>query len=182
MGKIKMSNLSGFKYALIVIDIQVGLFERSTPIYKEEEFLDNAAKLIKDAESAHIPIIYIQHASPRLKPNSREWQLHPRIIPRADAPIIHKQKPNAFEGTSLRKLLESKNIKKLVMIGLLTQNCVQATCKGAKKLGYHVILVRDGHSRFGKDAARSIIEWNQKLSKDFVELKATQEIDFLFVF
>lgn len=174
-----MNRLSGFKCALIAIDIQVGLFERSTPIYREKEFLDNATKLIKDAESANIPIIYIQHNSPRLKPNSREWQFHPRIIPHEDAPIIHKQKPNAFEGTPLRKLLESQNIKILLIIGLLTQNCVQATCKGAKKLGYHVILVRDGHSRFGKDAARSIKEWNQKLSKDFIELKTTHEISFL---
>jgi nicotinamidase-related amidase len=53
---------------------------------------------------------------------------------------------------------------------------VKATCLDAVKLGYGVILVRDGHSNFHKKAADVIAEWNQKLSEGGVELKSTQEL------
>ena len=66
----------------------------------------------------------------------------------------------------------------MVVTGLVTQGCVRATCLGAKKLGYKVILVSDGHSTYHKQAAHLIAEWNQKLSAGTVELQEAREIEF----
>lgn len=74
--------------------------------------------------------------------------------------------------------LNSRNIDTLVVMGLVTHGCVRATCTGAKNLGYRVILVKDGHSSYSKQAAQLIEEWNQKLSNDNVELKLAAEIGF----
>ncbi|MHA2328997.1 MAG: isochorismatase family protein, partial [Candidatus Hodarchaeales archaeon] len=163
-----------------VVDVQYGLFIRETPIYKEHELLRKINHLIDNAHSTNVPVVFIQHISERLMENSDEWQLHPKLRANDNDTFIVKNKPNAFTNTNLKTELESKRINQLVIVGIWTHNCVQATCKGAKKLGYDVILVRDGHSRDGseKQAKKSIESWNQSLSNSGVELKFTDEINF----
>ncbi len=166
--------------ALIVVDVQYGLFIRETPIYKADELIRNINHLIENAQSVNLPIVFIQHCSPRLMEGSKEWAFHPQLKVIDQATFILKKKPNSFEGTNLKQELEERGIKKLVIVGIWTHNCVQATCKGAKALGYEVILVRDGHSRDGEEkiAKKSIASWNERLSKSNVVLKDTAEIDF----
>ncbi|MFX1487015.1 MAG: cysteine hydrolase family protein, partial [Promethearchaeota archaeon] len=165
---------------LVVVDVQYGLFIRSTPIYKENQLLRNINHLIDGAHFAHIPVFFIQHCSSRLVEDSVEWQLHPELKVDDNDTFIVKEKPNAFENTNLKKELDARKINQLVIVGIWTHNCVQATCRGAKELGYEVILVRDGHSRDGleKLAKKSIESWNRRLNEAGVTLKLTDEIDF----
>jgi nicotinamidase-related amidase len=165
--------------ALLVIDVQQGLFQRSNPIYKAKELLENINTLVKRAHGAGIPVFYIQHANKgTLVQGSDEWQLHPQMQPVEVDFIIHKRHGNAFKDTTLGQELESRQINRLVATGLLTNGCVKATCIAAQKLGYEVILVQDGHSNFNRQAASVIEEWHRKLGNGIVELRSTGEIDF----
>ena len=165
--------------ALLVIDVQQGLFLKSSPIYKAEELLQNISSLIDRAHRAGVPVFFVQHSDARtLLEGSQDWQLHPQLQPVATDGIVHKQHGNAFEETALDQALKSRNVTGVVITGLVTHGCVRATCLGALQLGYRVILVRDGHSNYSKQAARLIEEWNQKLSAQKVELKSTAEIEF----
>jgi nicotinamidase-related amidase len=164
--------------ALLVIDVQKGLFEKSIPIYNAEMLLENINHLIDSAHQIGVPVFFIQHSNnTALQEGSDAWLIHPQLQPAACDYIIHKQHPNAFEGTTLGKELGSRQIKSLVITGLVTHGCVKATCIGAHELGYKVILVKDGHSNFHRKAREVIDEWNQKLSQGVVELKAAHEID-----
>ncbi len=65
--------------ALLVIDVQKGLFERSTPIFNGEQVLENINALIVRARQAGVPVIFIQHANEStLVKESDAWQLHPK--------------------------------------------------------------------------------------------------------
>jgi len=166
-------------YALLVIDVQQGLFKKSTHIYREAELLDNINTLVDRAHLNGVPVLYIQHSdSINLVKGSLNWQLHPDLHPQHADIIIHKQHGNAFEDTNLENMLRVKNVTSLVVMGLVTNGCVKATCLGARQLGYRVILISDGHSSYSKDASRLIEEWNQKLKAQGCELKAVSEIDF----
>lgn len=165
--------------ALLVIDVQQGLFTKSTPIYHADQLLHNISLLVERAHRAGVPIFYIQHSDLKnLVKGSPNWQLHPHLQPLDTDTIIHKQHGNAFEDTPLQEALHSRAITSLVVTGLVTHGCVRATCLGARLLGYQVILVKDGHSSYSKDAARLIQEWNQKLSAQQVELSSAAEIEF----
>lgn len=169
------------KSALIVIDVQMGLFTRETPIFKAGELLKNINSLIRRARSCSIPIFVIQHSSPRLIEGSDNWKLHPELTVKHDDIFIKKNYSNSFRGTPLKTELDKRKIKKLVIAGIWTHNCVQATCYGAKELDYNVNLVEDAHSRDGSTeiAKRSINEWNTKLSIDgTVTLRRTEELEF----
>ena len=100
--------------ALLVIDVQQGLFKKSTPIYKAEELLENINMLVDRAHRAGVPVFYIQHSDARsLVKGSPDWQLHSQLLPLNIDYIIHKQIDNAFEGTSLDKDLKAKNISSI---------------------------------------------------------------------
>ncbi len=165
--------------AMLVIDVQQGLFAKSTPIYKADELLSHIGTLVDRAHRAGAPVFYVQHSAQKwLVKGSDEWQLHPRLHPLDADHIVHKCHGNAFEGTTLQEELEALRIRRLVVTSLVTHGCVRATCMGAHQLGYPVILVSDGHSSFHKQAGKLIEEWNQKLSEGGVELKSTRQINF----
>jgi len=165
--------------ALLVIDVQQGLFLKSTPIYRAEELLENINALVDKAHSANVPVCYIQHSDKlALKKGSDDWRLHPQLQPMKTDDLVHKLHGNAFEDTNLGELLDAKGVGRLVVTGLVTHGCVRATCLGAKKLGYHVTLVSDAHSNYSADAAQLIEQWNQKLQAQGVDLKSAAEFAF----
>lgn len=165
--------------ALLVIDLQHGLFHKSAPIYRAGPLLDTIETLIERARSAGALVILVQHASDKVLPfGSPDWQLHPRLHPAERDLALHKQHGNAFEDTPLQAELAGRGIGRLVLTGLVTHGCVKATCLGALALGYDVVLAEDGHSSYSKDAAKLIEEWNGKLGEAGATVLPAAQIEF----
>jgi nicotinamidase-related amidase len=165
--------------ALLVIDVQQGLFRKSTKLYKADELLATINELSRRAHAAGAPVFYIQHSSEKVLPwGSEDWQLHPALHAADADRIIHKLKGNAFEETELDGELASRGVGAVVVTGLVTHGCVKSTCIGAHDLGYRVVLVADGHSSYSKDASKLIEEWNEKLSQGIVELQTARDVEF----
>lgn len=165
---------------LLVIDVQRGLFERSTPVYQSRQLISNINHLVNGARLAGVPVFFIQHSNDNLlQKGSHSWQLHPDFHPRMDEVVIHKKQGNAFEGTNLREELEKCNVSSLVLTGLVTHGCVKATCLGALEEGYRVVLVGDAHSSYSKDAAELIDKWNHALQEKGAEVMETRNVVFI---
>jgi nicotinamidase-related amidase len=166
------------RVALLVIDLQIGLFQKSIPIYQTELLIKNIRLLIGRAHTAGVPVFFIQHASKKiLREGSPEWRFHPDIQPSKIDRIVPKHHGSAFEETTLQAELLSRSVRKLVITGLATHGCVRAACLDAQNLGYEVILAQDGHSNYHKDASQVIREWNQKLSQGGIQLQFANEIN-----
>ncbi|MFX0211591.1 MAG: isochorismatase family protein, partial [Candidatus Hodarchaeota archaeon] len=175
--RIAFTTMKWENTALIVVDVQIGLFQRKTPIYNEQQLLENINSLEKIAHSNNIPVIYIQHANKStLVEGSEKWQLHSQLQKNASDLLIHKRYPNTFKETNFREELEARNITQLIIVGTLTDNCVGATCKGGKELGYEVILVTDAHSTYSEPAPEIIKKWHKNLRNQKVILKSTIEM------
>jgi nicotinamidase-related amidase len=169
--------LDSERTALLVIDVQRALFSRPTPIYKSDEFIQRLNALIASWRSSKGLIVFIQHSNnKKLKKNTEEWRFHPDLNVNDSDIVIHKLHGNAFKGTNLKEILDSKGIENIVITGLVTQGCVRATCIGGHELGYRVILVKDGHSNDRKTAKKIIEKWNQNLSKHHAELLLADEV------
>lgn len=165
--------------ALLVIDVQKGLFEKSTPIYNAKLLLENINSLINKARQEGIPVVFVQHSNPKiLEKGSDAWQFHPEIQPLAEEVVIHKLHGNAFQGTNLREELEKRDVSILVTTGLVTHGCVRATCLGAMDEGYKVVLVSDGHSSYNKDAAQLIEQWNRAIREKGADVIEAQRVRF----
>ena len=167
----------GVKSAVLVIDVQQGLFERSTPVYHAEQMLENINALVERAHHQGILVVYIQHSNEKLLlKGTRAWQFHPEIRLEAGDLHIHKQHGNAFQKTTLHNELQNRNIDRLIVTGMVTQGCVRATCLGGLELGYQVVLARDAHSTYSKGPEKVIKRWHGELSETGVTLSAAKEI------
>ncbi|MBN2549267.1 MAG: isochorismatase family protein [Anaerolineales bacterium] len=165
--------------ALLIIDVQQGLFNRANPLYQAEELLANLNSLAEQARLAGALVVYIQHYNDGfLAKDTPNWRLHTDLHIQPDDPLIHKQHGNAFEKTELKAVLDQRGVSQLVIGGLVSHGCVSATTQGALDLGYRVILAQDGHSNFHKKAAKVVRECNEKLSAAGAELAACAEITF----
>lgn len=165
--------------ALLIIDVQEGLFKRPIPVYRAEELIDNINMLAMCARKSGVPVIYIQHENKgNLAAGTEAWQLHSGIKPSEGDLILHKSAGNAFTNRELEKQLKERGVRKVVITGLVTHGCVKATCIGAKEAGYEVTLVSDAHSSYNANAAELIVEWNDKLVKSGVEVKPAKSINY----
>jgi len=170
--------------ALLIIDIQLGNFLETNPIYKGDELLVKVERLIIKARSARIPIIYIQHKGRSGDPDeygTEGWEIHPSVKPVQGDVVIQKQTPDAFHETNLQHELETQGIKKLVIAGLQTEYCIDTTCRRAYSVGYDVVLVKDTHSTWDSEdlSAQQIIDHhNNVLGGWFVTLKNEADIYF----
>ena len=172
------------KTALLIIDVQVGMFTSDKPIYDGEMLLERLAALIHKASLAHIPVIFVQNcgsAGDVLQPGAPGFPIHHRIAPKPDDLVVYKRHPDAFQDTTLQSELEKQGIRRLVVAGLNTAYCIDTTCRRANSLGYEVILVKDGHSTHDSDllpAWQIIQHHNQVLSTFFVRLQAAADVEF----
>jgi nicotinamidase-related amidase len=165
--------------ALLVIDVQRGLFNKSTPIYQAEQLLANIHSLVRRAHEAYALVVYVQHSAEKyLVLDSHDWKLHPKLSPLPDDLRVEKVQGNAFEGTPLLDELEAQQVGRVVVCGLVTQGCVKATALGALALGYQVVLAGDTHSSYSKDAQKLIEQWNGKLREAGAEVQTAAEIEF----
>jgi nicotinamidase-related amidase len=165
--------------ALLVIDVQRGLFNQKTPIYQAEQLLANIHSLVRRAHEAGAPVVYVQHSADRLLVlDSPDWRLHPRLSPLPDDLHVDKLHGSAFEETPLGEELEVRQVGRVVTCGLVTHGCVRATSLDALRLGYRVVVAGDTHSNYSKDAAKLIAQWNAKLDEAGAEVKPAAEIDF----
>lgn len=163
--------------ALLVIDVQNALFNRSRPIFQAETLLANINTLLKTFREAGGLIVFVQHQNAKmLIRNQPGWEIHPDLARVENDLVLPKTHGNAFTDTDLKEILNTRKIDTLVITGLVTHGCVRATCQGAYDLGYRLILVEDGHSNYHQDAQSLIEKWNATLSEETVELRKTTDI------
>jgi nicotinamidase-related amidase len=133
---------------LLVIDVQVGIIE-GLRAYRGREVLEQINKLLSKARAANMPIIYVQHDGEKghpLEVGTKAWRIHLEIEPHQEDLIIRKRASDSFFETTLRRELEARGIKHLIVSGCMTEYCVDTTSRRAVSMGYDVTLVSDAHT------------------------------------
>jgi nicotinamidase-related amidase len=76
-------------------------------------------------------------------PGTRGAEIHESVAPRANEPVVEKNFPNSFRATNLEQTLKRLGVKNLVVAGMMTHMCVDATVRHAADLGYKITLLGD---------------------------------------
>lgn len=76
-------------------------------------------------------------------PGSRATQVIPELAPLADELVLPKSSSSPFSSTTLDYLLRNIGIRTLVVMGLLTDQCIDHTVKDAADRGYRVMCLTD---------------------------------------
>jgi len=137
------------KTALILIDIQNDYFEGGNMELIDPEKAADSAKLILDRfRHDGLPIIHIQHiaTSPTATfflPDTTGVDIHEKVLPLPTEKKIIKHFPNSFRETELSDYLKSNKIENLVICGMMTHMCIDATTRAAKDYGFNCLLIGD---------------------------------------
>lgn len=174
------------KTALLVIDVQVGMFPEDYPVHDGDALLSRVSDLIAKARKADVPVIYVQHNEAPEEPlatGTEGWRVHPAVAPIEGEPAIQKFRPDAFAETDLSQELERLGSERLVIAGLQTDCCIAATSRRAAELGYEVTIVSDAHSTWGQGSksAQEIIDQHNDEFKTFAALLRSEQIAFPLV-
>lgn len=128
--------------ALLVIDVQEALLDENP--YHKEELIQNINTLIRLYRSKKNPIFFIRHEGKEgdtLAYGEAGWQLA-KTLDYVDEPIIDKKYNSAFKDTKLEESLKALSINHLMLSGMQTEYCVDATLKSAFEKGYQCVVVK----------------------------------------
>ncbi|HEX7837649.1 MAG TPA: cysteine hydrolase family protein [Kofleriaceae bacterium] len=137
------------KRALLIVDIQNDYFPggRMELVGSEAASL-RAGELVAAFRAARLPVIHVQHISVRpgatfFLPDTEGVQIHQNVAPTASETVIQKHFPNGFRDTTLLEHLRTHEIGELVIAGMMTHMCVDATTRAAADLGLACFLAHD---------------------------------------
>ena len=135
--------------ALLIIDIQNDYFDGgANPLAGALEASLKARRLLNAFRQDALPVIHIQHVSLRegsgfFLPNTKGVMIHENVSPLIHEKIIQKSYPNSFYDTELLSYLKTNDITDLVICGMMTHMCVDATTRAAKDLGFNCTVISD---------------------------------------
>ena len=134
---------------LVIVDIQNDYFEGgANPLVGSFEASLNAQKILENFRAKNLPVIHIQHISSRpgatfFLPGTHGAEMHINVRPSGSETVIEKHYPNSFRETSLLTCLSSNNITNLVVCGMMTHMCVDATARAAADMGFQIMVAED---------------------------------------
>ena len=137
------------KQALIVVDIQNDYFPQGKwPLVGADAAADNAVRLIAAFREAGDSVVHIRHEftspdAPFFTPGSDGAKLHPKVLNRADEPVVLKHFVNSFRETELKSILDEQGIKELVVVGSMSHMCVDGITRAAADFGFTVTVIHD---------------------------------------
>lgn len=135
--------------ALLIIDIQNDYFPGGKMALEgAEAAAENAALALEQFRRLGSPVYHVQHLSIRpgatfFIPGTTGVEIHARVRPREGERVFEKNFPNGFRATQLDATLKAAAAKELVVAGMMTHMCVDATVRHAADLGYRVTLLGD---------------------------------------
>ena len=159
---------------LIIVDMQSALVEAEP--YNRAVVVENIKTLLTACRKREIPIIYIQHdggAGDELEHGSIGWNIYQEIASLPNEKVFEKHYNSAFRGTGLREYLNKIGAKNIILCGMQTEYCLDATCKVAFEYDYEVTIPQSTTTTFdnafasGKDLSEYYENqiWNNRYAQ-----------------
>lgn len=159
------------------------LWSLVAPVARGVGLIDNLRAITAAVRSAGIPIFIVPHR--RWEPGDyQDWEhpspyqlasvetqvfargswggeWHPDFAPQPGDVVVREHwGGSGFANTDLDLQLRQRGIRRVIMIGLLANTCIETTARFAAELGYHVTLVKDATAAFSADRMHAAHELN----------------------
>lgn len=126
---------------LLVVDTQKALV--NDELYNYNEFIDSIQLLIKEARKNKVEIIYVVHddgIGSDLTKGTDGFEIFEKFKPQANDKIFVKSVNSAFKDTGLLEYLSENNEKDIIIVGLQTDKCINATVINGFEHGFNIIV------------------------------------------
>jgi len=135
------------KTGLLVIDMQVGLFEGEPPCHDADGVVERINTLACAVRAKGGSVFFIQHENDTsYAPGARLWQLLPTLDHQPEDVYVGKTACDCFYRSDLEKVLRERGIDRLLVTGCATELCVDTTIRVAASKDYEIAVASDGHT------------------------------------
>lgn len=134
---------------LLVIDTQEMITNEE--LYQFPLFEKNVKTLIGQARKNGVEVIYIRHDDGKdaeLTKGKPGFEIYPGFAPMEGERIFDKDVNSAFKGTGLLEYLKEKQEERIMVVGLQTDYCMDATIKCGFEHGFLMIVPENTNSTF----------------------------------
>lgn len=133
---------------LVIVDIQNFYFTGGRlPLQGSIEASLNAKKILEFFRVRKWPVFHVRHLPQGMADaalsGDPQWSFQANVMPLAGEPVITKHEVNGFRGTDLLALLNGRNLKNLVIVGMQTHMCLEGAVRAAADYGFAVIVAED---------------------------------------
>ncbi|CAM3669434.1 Nicotinamidase-related amidase OS=Castellaniella defragrans OX=75697 GN=HNR28_002404 PE=4 SV=1 [Castellaniella denitrificans] len=143
---------------LLLIDLQRAIDHPSWGTRNNPRAEARIGRLLDHWRSRGWPVWHVRHDSTEpgshYRPGQAGHVFKPETAPIAGEPVIAKHRNSAFIGTGLEARLRAGGHDALVIVGVVTNNSVEATVRMAGNLDFRTYLVADGCFAFAR------ADWN----------------------
>lgn len=150
---------------LIVIDMQKALLVDD--LYDLKGLSNKVAKLIKTARDSGVEVIFVKHDAGQgsgFSDGDEGFEIPRRFKPLDNEKVFVKTINSSFGNKDFEQYLKQANDKELMIVGLQTEFCIDATIKSAFEKGYQVYVPRGTNSTFDNDyldASKTVKYYNE---------------------
>lgn len=134
---------------LLVIDVQKGITDER--LYMYGSFIQNVRTLIHTARDSGIEVIFFQHddgPGSGFSIGDEEFEIDDRIKPVSGEKVFVKTENSCFTVCDFVQYLQQQEEDTLMIAGLQTDYCIDATVKSASERGYSVFVPEGANSSF----------------------------------
>ncbi len=134
---------------LLIIDIQRDYFPGGAyPLVGPEAAAEAASNVLGRFREAGDPVIHMKHVwdapdAEFMRAGTDGVEIHPAVAPADGEPVLEKANPNSFLDTGLEEALRERGTEDLVVAGMMSSMCVDATVRAAADLGFSPTVVHD---------------------------------------
>ena len=141
--------------ALIIVDMQKGM----SPTFcnqkrNNSEAEANIAELLSAWRKRNFPIVHVRHISRTVGspfwPGQPGAEFQEALQPLSSEHVVEKNVPDAFIHSGLERWLQVRDINQLVVVGVSTNNSVEASARSAGNLGFATKVISDATYTFDK--------------------------------
>ena len=140
--------------ALVLIDLQKAVDHPSWGPRNNPGAEANVARLLAAWRARRLPLIHVRHDSiepgSTYRPGQVGHAFKPEAMPLDGEIVVPKRTNSAFIGTDLEARLRAGRCGAVVVAGVATNNCVDATVRMAGNLGFRTWLVADACFTFDR--------------------------------
>ncbi|MEA4815111.1 MAG: cysteine hydrolase family protein [Oscillospiraceae bacterium] len=150
---------------LLVVDTQEMIMTEE--LYAFDYFVDHVAKLIVSARQRGVEVIYVRHDDgAELTNGAKGFEIYSRFSPQSNERIFDKHFNSAFRNTGLIDYLNEKDETQIMLVGLQTEYCIDASVKCGFEHGYQMIVPALCNTTVSNDfmtAEQSYKYYNEKI-------------------
>jgi nicotinamidase-related amidase len=134
--------------------MQRGMQSRSLPARNNTDAEQVIAQLLNAWRENGQVVVHVRHIS--REPGSVFWpgqagvEFQENLAPLATEHVVEKNVPDAFVNTGLERWLHARGITSLAIVGVSTNNSVEATARSAGNLGFSTFVAADATFAFEK--------------------------------